>query len=396
MKGRDAELPAMRVLGLMSGTSLDGVDAVLARLHWQRGELSWEVQERSSAPYSPELRERLLQAIKVDSSDVVLLTQLHAEVGRVYAELAAQVQAGQPLDLIALSGQTVYHIPRRDEARGWRTVSTLQLGEAALSAERCRVPVLTDFRQADLAAGGQGAPMVAFGDLLLYHRPGVARAVHNLGGISNLTYLPADGDAERVLAFDTGPGNCLLDEAASRHFGIPCDEGGRLAAAGRVDEELLERLLTHPYFRLYPPKTTGRETFSYQTLARELEVAGLDPRAIIATLTALTAESVARAYRDFVLPLGVDEVLAAGGGTRNDTLMAMLRGRLPVAIRSFDQLGWRAKDREALAFAVLGYFAYHRRVNTLPRATGARHPVVAGKLCLPPPGSPRQYRREQK
>jgi anhydro-N-acetylmuramic acid kinase len=371
-------LAPMRVLGLMSGTSCDGVDGVLARFAPAGERLAWEVLERRSLAYPDGLRDRLLQALKPETSDVALITQLNAELGEVYAELAGSFDGAE---LIALSGQTVYHIPRRDPSRGWYTVSTLQLGEAAVVAERCRVPVYANFRQSDMAAGGQGAPLVAFGDLKLYWEPGVTRAVHNLGGISNLTYLPAGGDPDSVFAFDTGPANCLIDEAMERHFGLSYDENGRVAARGRVDEDALARLMRHPYLALPPPKTTGREVFTLTAFEREL--AGLEPHDLVATLTAFTAASMAEAYRKHVLPRGCDEVLLAGGGALNPTLVAMIRERLRCEVATFEERGWVAKDREALAFAVMGYYAAHGLPNTLPRATGARRAVVAGMLARP-------------
>jgi anhydro-N-acetylmuramic acid kinase len=232
-----------------------------------------------------------------------------------------------------------------------------------------------------MAAGGQGAPMVAFGDLKLFSAPSVARSVHNLGGISNLSYLPADGDSDGVFAFDTGPASCLIDEAAARDFGLDFDRDGALAARGRVDATALERLLAHPYLSQGLPKTTGREVFTLSEFAADL--AGLAGHDLLATLTAFTSESIARAYRDFVLPGGLDEILVAGGGAHNKALLAGLRARLTVPVRTFEDMGWRAKDREALAFAVMAYYAHHGLPNTLPRATGARHPVIAGKLSRP-------------
>lgn len=372
-------LAPLRVLGLMSGTSADGVDAVLARFAPAGGRLAWEVVARHSQAYAPELRARLLAAMKPETSDVVALTQLHTEVGEVYAGVARAVQAAHPVDLVALSGQTVYHIPRVEARRGWRTRSTLQLGEAAFVAEGCGLPVVADFRQSDMAAGGQGAPMVSFGDLQLFAERGRARAVHNLGGISNLTFLPASGDPEEVFAFDTGPASCLIDEAAKRDFGLDFDDEGALAARGEVDEAVLASLLAHPYFEQGLPKTTGREVFTLSEFAVELE--GLEGHDLLATLTALTAESVARAYRDFVPP--VDDILVAGGGAHNRTLMAGLRARLGGSVRSFEEVGWQSRDREALAFAVMAYYAWHGLPNTLPKATGARRAVVAGKLLRP-------------
>ena len=362
--------PARTVLGLMSGTSCDGVDAVKAKLKLTGAGLEWEVLGRGSLPYPAPLRRRLLACLTPETSDVSTLTQLHAELGELYADLAETLL---PFDLAALSGQTVYHIPRLEPERGWHTVGTLQLGEPARVAERIGKPVYAGFRQSDMAAGGQGAPLVAFADHKLFHEPGHAVGVHNLGGISNLTYLPAGGDPERVVAFDTGPGNCLLDEAAAHYFAQDYDAGGRLAAQGRVSEGALARLLAHPYYALPYPKTTGREVFTLSACRDAL--VGLSGHDALATLTALTAESVARAYRQ--LP-PLDAVWVAGGGAANDTLMAALRARLGVPVAPLDVREATAKDREALAFAVLAYYAHFGLPNTLPGVTGARRAVVAG------------------
>ena len=382
-RGWPADLAPLTVLGLMSGTSLDGMDAVVVRLERRGGRMAWEVFARAQAAFAPRLRERLLRSIEPGGADAIELTQLHAEVGEAYADLCAAVASEHPIDLIALSGQTVYHIPRTDPARGWRAVSTLQIGESARVLERCGLPVVSDFRPSDMAAGGQGAPMVPFGDLHLFAAPGVTRAIQNLGGIGNVTVVPADGDAAAVLAFDTGPANCLLDEAAAATVGMPFDRDGRLAASGAVDGDLLARLMAHPYLRLPPPKTTGREVFNL----RELLPEGLEawsPADLLATLTAYTAASTAEAYRRWVLPGGLDEVLLAGGGALNPTLIGQLRERLPgVALRTFEDLGWASKDRETLAFALMGYAAWFGLPNTLPSATGARRAVVAGRLLRP-------------
>lgn len=373
----------MRVLSLMSGTSVDGTDAVLARFEQVGGALTWEVLDRTTRAFDPDLRRRLLRAIEPDGADAVELTQLHAEVGEAYADLCADVAARHPVDLIGLSGQTIYHIPRLDLERGWRAISTLQVGEPSRVLERVRLPVVSDFRQSDLAAGGQGAPMVSFGDLKLFGVPGVARAVQNLGGLGNVTLLPADGDPSRVLAFDTGPANCLIDEAVAVTTGAALDEGGRLGAAGRVDEALLARLLDHPYLRLPPPKTTGREVFTLREMLPE-GPGGWRPEDLVATLSAYTARTVADAYRAWVAPHGLDEVLLAGGGALNPTLVAMLHDALGgVPVRTFEELGWRSKDRETLSFGVMAYAAWHGLPNTLPSATGARRAVVAGRLLRP-------------
>lgn len=403
--GAVRDLPQQVVLGVMSGTSLDGVDTVTVRLERTGGRLAWDVLDRSATPYPTELRERLLASIDPARSGIVLITELHQQVGQFYAEvvaaaqraLAARAPSGTPregagtgsnpapIDLVALSGQTIFHIPRPDPERGWTVKSTLQIGEAAVVTERCGVVTVSDFRQSDVAAGGQGAPLVSFSDLLLYPEPGVGRAVLNLGGIANYTYLPADGDPAGVVAFDTGPANCLIDEAMQRFMGEERDEGGQVAAAGAVDDDGLRRLLDHPYFGLAIPKTTGRELFYLDAALRRGWPAGDLPATpdLVATLTALTAASVASATATELVPRGLDEVLVAGGGARNDELTRLLRELLPVPTRTFPELGFDDKDRETLAMAVMGYMAVHGEPNVLPSATGARRPVVAGKVGRP-------------
>jgi len=381
----------VKVLGLMSGTSVDGVDLVLAELEGRLPRLEgsriataavprlegsriataavprleWRVLEHREAFFPAGLRERLLRALHGDSLTREL-TLLHHELGRFYAE-AALPFAGRA-ELAAVHGQTVWHEPPH---------ATLQIGEAAYLAEALGVPVAADFRPSDLALGGEAAPLVPYPDLLLYGEAGVRRAIHNLGGISNLTYLGGLEPAE-LLAFDTGPGNCLLDEAAA-WVGLTHDPGGQLAQQGRVNEEKLSAWLSHPYFHRPPPKSTGREIWRLD----QLETEGFAPRDLLATLTELTARSIAEAYRRFVLPRGLEEVWVAGGGAYNQTLMRRLRELLPVPIHTFEERGHSSKIREALAFAVLGYLRFLGLPNVLPQVTGAKSAAVAGKLLVP-------------
>lgn len=387
----------MNVLGVMSGTSMDGVDAVLARLEGGDGvtPFRWTVLDRDRSSYPADLRVRLGRMITPGGADARELTLLHAELGEHVAGLVLRVAvrartAGRPVELVAMSGQTVWHEPVASEARGVRIPATLQLGEPARVVARTDLPVVSDLRQADLAEGGQGAPMVAFGDLRLYGEAGVARAVHNLGGIGNLTWLPPDLDPERVVAFDTGPANCLLDELARIRTGADHDEDGRLAAGGTVDHEVLERLMAHPYLRRPAPKTTGREVFNLRELA-PTGLGELETGDALATAAAFTVASTASAYRDHLLrgdarPL--HEVWLAGGGTRNPVLVEGLRrelGALGARVASFEERGMDSADREALAFAVMGYEAWHGRINTLPTTTGARRATVGGRISRPPP-----------
>ncbi len=356
----------MIVLGLMSGTSADGVDLVLARFEGLPPRLGHQVLAHRHVPYPEGLRARVLRAQRGVSATRELAL-LHHDLGRFYAEAASPFR-GQA-ELAALSGQTIWHEP---------PLATWQLGDPSWLAEALGVPVVHDFRPADLAAGGEGAPLVPYPDLLLYGEEGVRRSLHNLGGISNLTYLPGR-DPQGVLAFDTGPGNCLLDEAAAR-LGHPYDPGGSLAAMGRVDWDLVQLWLADPYFRRPPPKSTGREVWRLERLPLVERVKGVD---LVATVAAFTLESILLAYRRFVLPLGLDEVWVAGGGAKNAFLMEGLRLGLPVPVRSFAELGWDPSLREGLAFALLGYLRYLGLPNVLPQATGARRQAVAGRVSLP-------------
>lgn len=376
-------LPEKRVVSIMSGTSVDGADAIVARFHWKERRMEWEVLGRWSFSFPTDLRLRLLRAIEPGGADVVEITQLHAEVGEFYADICEEIAKDTEFGLVSLSGQTLYHIPRIQPERGWRTISTLQVGEPSRVLERVRVPVVSDVRQSDLAAGGQGAPMVSFGDFVLFSESGVNRAIQNLGGIGNVTWLPGDGDASKVMAFDTGPSNCLMDEAMIA-FGLGTfDEGGMRAAKGTVNAALLDRLLEHPYLQLGPPKTTGREVFALRENLPD-GVEGYAPEDLLATLLRYSARTIGDAYRRWVMPKGLDDVLLAGGGALNPQFVQAIRDELPeIPVRTFEELGWESKDRETLAFGVMAYASVHGMTNTLPSATGARHAVVAGRILRP-------------
>jgi anhydro-N-acetylmuramic acid kinase len=338
--------------------------------------------------------------------------ELNVLVGEAFAQtaIAAAAAAGLTLDqidLIASHGQTVYHQVAPDRAR-----STLQLGAPAVIAETTGRTVLADFRPRDIAAGGQGAPLVPYLDMLLWSHPSRSRALQNIGGIANVTYLPATGrprtenreprtvssplsvvsyngqrttDNGQPIAFDTGPGNALIDEAARAltSGASDYDRDGAWAASGRADERLLAEWLGDPYFLQPPPKSTGREYFSRAYAQRCLDVArgrGLSDADIIATLTALTARSIAQAYARF-LPALPDELILSGGGARNPTLLRMLAEALPAtAIRRSEELGLASGAKEALAFAALGYASLHGWPANVPSCTGARHPAVLGSL----------------
>ncbi|MFD7483175.1 MULTISPECIES: anhydro-N-acetylmuramic acid kinase [Streptomyces] len=361
----------MRVIGLMSGTSYDAIDAAAAELTLEGEDLTLRPLGMVSETYDGALREALAAALPPAATTLAEVCRLDTLIGQTFA--AAAVRADRELcgggaELVASHGQTVYHWVEDGRAHG-----TLQLGQPAWIAEATGLPVVADFRPRDIAAGGQGAPLVSLVDLLwLRGRAGTPVAL-NLGGIANLT--APDGTA-----FDSGPGCALVDVAVRGLTGgrLNYDMDGALAARGAVHEPLLDRLLAEPYYALPAPKTTGKELFHLGHLRDALTGFGtLTAEDVIATLTRLTARTVADAVRS----VGATEVIASGGGTRNPALMAMLDAELPgVPVRTSDALGLPAAAKEAYAFAVLGFLTLHGLTGTDPVSTGARHPSVLGSI----------------
>lgn len=375
----------MIVIGLMSGTSADGTDVSLVELKGAPPALSWRLLHHTTIPHPPHLRNEILAATQPETGRVDRLCALNAALGEQFARatLAGMAEAGlkpTQVDLIGSHGQTVWHAP--DDL----LPSTLQLGEAAIIAERTGLPVVSNFRTRDMAAGGQGAPLVPYIDVLLLTHPERVRAAQNIGGIGNVTFLPPTQQTQfDPLAFDTGPGNLLLDDAARRitQGDWSYDHDGELAAQRRIDEGLLAELLSHPYFHRPPPKSTGRELFNAayaDEVWAKATACNLAPEDVIATLTALTVQSITQAYRDF-LPLMPDEIIVSGGGAENPTLMRLLAEAVaPASIIASDQLGLPSEAKEAIAFAILAYETWHVRPGNLPAATGAKHPVVLGQI----------------
>lgn len=378
----------MIIIGLMSGTSADGIDAAVVRLEGAPPELRWELLAHVHSDYDPMLRNEIFACFRPETGTVDRLCALNFALGRAYAQAAQSAIAAAGLttdqvDMIGSHGQTLWHIPAGSDA------STLQLGEPAVIAELTGLPVVSNFRVADMAAGGQGAPLIAYVDLLLFTHPTHVRALQNIGGIGNVTFVPpassSTASPARGLAFDTGPGNMLIDDAVQRASNgvLAYDDGGELAAQGRVSDLLLAELLQEPYLRLPPPKTTGRELFGSQYGAQVWQRGhelGLAANDIIATVTAFSAHSIARAYADF-LPQPPDEVIVSGGGAFNHTLLAMLADLLPASrVMTISDLGLPADAKEAAAFAVLAHETWHGRSGNWPPATGAAHPVVLGSI----------------
>ena len=378
----------MNVVGLMSGTSLDGIDAALIEIGDGKGggdAVAWRLIAFDTLPYPRDRREEIHAAIL--EGDAAHLSRVHARLGEWFAEAVLRVcrAAGVSLrdvDLVGSHGQTVWHQPPREGERG----STLQLGCPATIAERTGIDVVSDFRARDMAAGGEGAPLVPWVDRLLFQTDHV-RILQNIGGMANLTRLPPSGTEEPLVAFDTGPGNALIDTAVelATNGEYTFDAEGAWARLGTIDDALLADLLADPYFRRPPPKSTGREAFGrtyVQTLIERSRPADRQAWAdFIATLTALTAATIADAVRRWADPGPRGEVLVSGGGGRNPALVDMLRARLdPVPVRTGDALGFPPEAKEAIAFAVLAWAHLTGRDGNVPEVTGASGARVLGSF----------------
>ena len=377
------------VVGLMSGTSMDGIDAALGEVTGSGESCRFRPLGFVTTPYPKPIREELLEIGdgKDHGSDLAKISSLNYRLGELFAQAAARAtkKMGRSLrsvDLIGSHGQTVYHHPR---GRGG---STLQLGEPAIIAERTGVTTVADFRPADVASGGEGAPLTPYVHYLLFRNKRKSRAIHNLGGISNLTYLPAGGGMKDVVAFDTGPGNMIIDGLAGwlTRGKNSSDRGGGLAGKGQVQAGFLRDLMRHPFLSVSPPKSAGREEFGGEfvsALRQRAKKKGIRPLDLMATATALTASSIGKAYREFVLRRfgEVDEIYFTGGGRKNRTLMEMLRRELPFAkVSVLEELGFDGDALEAQAFAILANEAVDGNTGNLPRVTGAGHGVVLGKI----------------
>ena len=384
----------MKVIGLISGTSADGVDAALVEIAPGSGRPALRLLAWGTIPYPVGLRERVLAV--ASGGNTAEVCHLNAYIGEVFAAAAAHIaHEGQltlaDVDLIGSHGQTVHHLPEPRAEGPYRVQSTLQIGAPAVIAERTGVTTIADFRPRDMAAGGQGAPLTPIFHHALFAHPERGRAILNIGGIANLTVIPADpgGGAGRVTGFDTGPGNVLLDEFVRTAGLSPVgyDEDGRLAAAGSVRTELLRELLDQPFIRQAPPKSTGREMFGPAFVAAfraRIRGAGIPEADGLATLTAFTAHAVAENLKAFVLPgVPVHEVIVCGGGARNPTLMRMLGEALPgCTVCTTDALGVPGRAIEAMTFAWLAHLTATGQSGNLPAVTGAQGPRVLG--CIVP------------
>ncbi|PAF29367.1 anhydro-N-acetylmuramic acid kinase [Paenibacillus sp. 7516] len=389
------------VIGLMSGTSLDGTDAALVHIQTDAsGALAnISLMDFICVPYSNELRNVLIRLCSPETARVDDLTTAHFGVSEWYAHSvmklirSAGLSPGQ-VDAISMHGQTVWHSPVPSAFPGpegsLQVASTLQIGEGAVVRERTGLPVISNLRARDVAAGGEGAPLTPYADALMFRSTTEGRLVQNIGGIGNVTVLPAASSQVGISAFDTGPGNMVMDAIVRQktngrqHY----DPNGSIAAKGTPDQDLVELCLDDDYFRRLPPKSTGREVYGAAYAERLMDLSAarsLSLEDTLATATCLTAETIVRAVEDFVLPnVPISAMLACGGGTSNDTLMKMIQGRLPKGIRMERTTDYGIPDdaREAIGFALLGHEALMGRTNTLPEVTGARHAVISGTLTL--------------
>jgi len=375
------------VIGLMSGTSFDGVDAALVALQGRGTPTKVELLAHDTYPYPVAVR-RLVAEVSVPATGTVdKVCRANVLLGELFAEAAIAVaeKAGVPLrriDLIGSHGQTIHHLPEPKPLAGRRVAATLQIAEPCVIAERTGVTTVADFRPRDMACGGQGAPLVPYVDYLLFRHRSRGRLALNIGGIANVTHLPPRCRPEQVVAFDTGPGNMLLDALTSTLTGgrKKLDRGGAMACRGLVSEPLLRELMRHPYLRKAPPKSTGRETFGAPFAERLLSQAkGLAREDILATAAAFTADSIHDAAKRFVGP--VDELIASGGGCHNRAVMRRLADAFdPAPVRTTNDFGIPLDAKEAVAFAILAHETMAGRPGNLPSATGAQRPVVLGKI----------------
>jgi anhydro-N-acetylmuramic acid kinase len=386
----------MIVAGVMSGTSADGINVALVRIEGPASnprrtyghDIKVKLLGHAEYPYPGNVRHFILSAMNATGARVADLARLNFLLPELYAEAVVRTEKrfGRKAKLVGCHGQTLYHQGETAAFLGHKLAVTWQSGDGSVLAARLKVPVVSDFRPADMAEGGKGAPLVPLFDFFLYRDSRRGRIVQNLGGIANLTAIPAAVSPEEVLAFDTGPGNMVIDAVTEHLFHRPYDRDGRIAAGGRVFDRVVTQALREPFFRRKPPKTAGREEFGGSFVQAFLgRCRGGRARDIVATATALTAQSIGDALRRFVVsqPGKYRDYIVSGGGVRNATLMTMLANEvlpLGLAISSSEEFGIPSEAKEAAAFALLAYQTWHHRPSNLPSATGARKPAILGKL----------------
>ncbi len=380
------------VVGLISGTSMDGVDAALVRIRNQGAETNLELKHFITYPYPLGLKEKLLEISTSGQSRVDEICRFHVLLGEIFADAVKRLlnQAAvepEQVDFIGSHGQTVQHLPEVTRLFDYKIRGTLQLGEPSVIAKRTGIITVADFRPADLALGGQGAPLIPYFDFIIFRSDEKDRGLLNMGGIANLTVLRRNCNLEDVIAFDTGPGNMVIDALMQNFFDKPFDEAGRTAQSGQPSSQLLRFALKHPFFKKSPPKSTGREQFGstfYDAFLAEGKRLRLPPEDIIATAAELTARTIHDAYQRFVTPkLPIDELIVSGGGAKNGYIMDTLRKKFQgISVKTIDEYGIPSEAKEAVCFAVLANETLAGNANNVPGATGATQPTILGKICL--------------
>lgn len=368
-------------VGLMSGTSLDGIDAALVEISGEDEETTIQLLAFETYPIQKETIKRIKKVLSIEESNVELICSLNVELGYAFAAAVKKIckKKGiqvEQLNFVASHGQTVYHLPN---AKSNQFSSTLQIGESAIICEETKTTVVSNFRERDMALGGQGAPIVPYSEFILYRDKKRMRLLQNIGGIGNVTIIPKNANLNQVIAFDTGPGNMIIDELCRHFYQVEYDKGGVYAAAGKVNQELLIQLMKHPFITKSYPKTTGREEFGADFTKRLIGEWVIKPNDLIATATQFTASSIAENLKQFI-----DEntdLIVAGGGSYNDTLIGMLKSELPtVNVQIQEEIGYSSEAKEAIAMTILGNQTLHHKPSNVPSATGASRRAILGKV----------------
>ena len=381
--------PELLVIGLMSGTSLDGLDAALIRISGYGKNTRVKFLAFATIPYSEEERTEIMDLTSGESGGSKRLSLMNFWLGAKCLEACRKVcrTAGistDEIDLVGSHGQTVFHIPQNENYLGKSLMATYQTGEASVITEGLGCPTVSDFRVRDIAAGGQAAPLVPYSEFLLYRCEDINVGLQNIGGIVNLTVLPRDCSLDQVYAFDTGPGNMVIDQLVERltNGNMRWDDEGRIAARGHVSEHLLDWMHEDPYLKLLPPKTTGREMYGRPYVdkllckAKSLKLPDDD---IISTATRFTVDCICLSIERFCVEKP-EILIVGGGGTHNKTMMSMLKDRLPIPVKTNEDIGMNGDAKEAIAFAILANECIHGCTNNVPTVTGAKHPVIMGKI----------------
>lgn len=371
------ELEVKKVIALMSGTSCDSIDAGLCEVY---PDMTVKLIQGINYKYPEHIRAKIFQLFRGEAS-VKDICQMNFAIGKCFAEACKVLisEFGKP-DFISSHGQTIYHYPFDKKIDGINLKSTLQIGESSVIAQETNCLTISNFRETDMAQGGQGAPLVCFADEKWFKNKGRNFAIQNIGGISNVTVVSKDFD---TFGFDTGLGNIMIDYCMNKYFSLPYDKDGEIAKEGTISDSWLACLLQDEYYFMDPPKSTGREYFSPKYIENTLKFAPQNPKDIIATVTALTAKTIADSYERFIYPnVGIHEAVICGGGAYNKTLMKYLRTYLPsyIDLKTCEDYGISNNFKEVMAFALLGYCTYYGIPNNLPCCTGAKKRVVMGKL----------------